>query len=664
MRAFVIRPFGIKSDLAGNLIDFEKVERELIGPALSQLGITGRTTEEITEAGNIREDMFQLLATADLVIADISVHNANVFYELGVRHALRDKRTFLIRCEADQFPFDLQTDRYLVYKRDSPAATVDVLAEALRQTRDAERRDSPIFLMLPELCPTDPARFLVVPPDFGEDVERAATAECVGDLALFASEVQGLPWEREGLRVLGRVQRRIMDYDGAIATWERLRKFDSEDTEANLQLGTLYARLEKPVESNFALRRVLKRSHLDQKDRAEALSLQARNLKDQWRQEWSTASEEERRSRALRSGFLKKCFECYEKAYLEDLNEYYGGLNAAAMLTVLVHLAAALPDVWTSLFDLPDEAQFELGKLRRRLDQLFRSVELTLHARSVRPTHEGTYDIWLDISRADLACLTAQNPARVESEYAKAFTSSGVGECFERNAVGQQLALYEQLGVLEDNVRAALRIVQSRGIGTAEPLKLSRVLLFTGHRIDDPGRTDPRFPPDREQAARAAIREAIVREVEAAAGQIVGLAGGASGGDILFHELCDELHVPTEMYLTLPPVDYIAASVASAGSDWVERFHKLRAGRPERVLSNSKELPRWLRCKQEYDVWQRANLWMLHNSLVNGPENITLIALWNGKIGDGPGGTEDMVNQARCRGARVVILDTTDIFNL
>src|SRR5437868_2326809 len=110
MRAFIIRPFGTKKDLQGKDIDFERVEHDLIGPALDRLGITGRTTGEFTEAGNIRLDMFQALVTADLVVADVSVGNANVFYELGIRHALREKRTFLIRCDGDKYPFDLETD--------------------------------------------------------------------------------------------------------------------------------------------------------------------------------------------------------------------------------------------------------------------------------------------------------------------------------------------------------------------------------------------------------------------------------------------------------------------------------------------------------------------------------------------------------------------------
>lgn len=86
--------------------------------------------------------MFQLLLTAERVIADLSIHNANVFYELGVRHALRDKRTYLIRSKSDDVPFDLKTQRYLEYDRDHPGASKEDLAVA-------------VFLIAPE--PADAA---------------------------------------------------------------------------------------------------------------------------------------------------------------------------------------------------------------------------------------------------------------------------------------------------------------------------------------------------------------------------------------------------------------------------------------------------------------------------------------------------------------------------
>ena len=53
MEAFIVRPFNTQME-----VDFEKVETELIRPALNELGLSGGTTGLIIEAGNIREDMF------------------------------------------------------------------------------------------------------------------------------------------------------------------------------------------------------------------------------------------------------------------------------------------------------------------------------------------------------------------------------------------------------------------------------------------------------------------------------------------------------------------------------------------------------------------------------------------------------------------------------
>src|SRR5260370_39281908 len=97
-RAFIIRPFGKKKDRAGREIDFDHLSDVLIEPALKAAGLGGGTTGEIIEAGNIREDMFGLIPKADIVRCDITVLNANVFYELGIRHALRKKRSLLSRC--------------------------------------------------------------------------------------------------------------------------------------------------------------------------------------------------------------------------------------------------------------------------------------------------------------------------------------------------------------------------------------------------------------------------------------------------------------------------------------------------------------------------------------------------------------------------------------
>ena len=661
MQAFIIRPFGEKKG-----IDFDRVEKELIDRSLEALEIRGRTTADSLKQGNIRTEMFQRLLTADLVIVDISIHNANVFYELGIRHALREKRTFIIRCEGkdlppDEVPFDIRTDRYLCYDPVKPESALGRLTEGLRQTIRSEDQDSPVFQLLPNLVEQDPAHFLVVPAGFREEVERALAARLAGDLDLLATEARGFKWEVEGLRFVGLAQFKLKAWQAACITWERVRRAHPDDLQANLLLGTIHQRLGDIARSDIAVKRVLDQRGLKADDRAEAFSLLARNAKARWKADWESFPAEQQRTRALRSGFLADAANFYSSAFKEYLNHFYSGLNALAMLTIQAELAAALPTVWEDGFDEPVEASRQLEAQRRQRDELSAAVGLSIGSALDRLKRESRTDIWAEISEADLCLLTTKRLGRVTSAYEKALAGA---DDFAVEAARDQIELYQGLAILNENVQAALsafppRTAKGQGPGNAW------VLLFTGHRIDDPGRPKPRFPANKEDVARKALRDAIESE-KVAAGEIAfGIAGGASGGDILFHEVCGELGISTKLFLAVPPEDFIKASVRSAGPQWIERFWRLRGRISEqRQLSDSEQLPVWLQEKEDYTVWQRNNLWELYNALAAAPDGVTLIALWNGEKGDGPGGTADLVEEAGERGAKTVILDTKQRFGL
>ena len=662
MRAFIIRPFGTKND-----INFDEVESKLIDPALNRLNITGRTTMEIRKQGNIRLDMFQKLLTADLVIADISIHNANVYYELGIRHALRGKHTFMIRArgadiKTEEVPFDLKTDRYLGYDGKNPAASVDDLFESLRQTINSEDHDSPVFQMLPDLAEQDRARFLPIPRDFREEVERANEAKELGDLELLAAEARGFEWEVEGLRVVGRAQFNLKAFEGARATWEAVRKIDPLDEEANTWLGTIYQRLGDLTSSDQALKRVLKRKELDKEGRAEVRSLLARNAKTHWTNEWrQAASLPERQRCALLSPYLDESLEAYECAFKEDLHHFYAGLNTLGMLAIQTKLAEMMPDVWAERFDDDDDGQGDLAARKKKIDKLCASVDLSVKAAAERLQREQQTDIWVAISEADFCLLTSKKAGKVSDAYRRALVGA---PAFVADALRRQLGLYQELGLFQENVAAALAVLPAGVSGPLSSVSSSnRVLLFTGHMIDAPGRTEPRFPADKVEIARQKIAEAVASEQEIAGGIAYGVAGCANGGDILFHQVCEAMGIPTRIFLAVPRELYIRESVAPAGPQWVEEFNRLVRSNPVRVLGESKDLPRWLQGKPDYNIWQRNNLWNLHNALAAaGGENVTLIALWNGATGDGAGGTADMVQKARDRGAKTIILDTKKIF--
>src|SRR6185503_2358293 len=109
------------------------------------------------------------------------------------RHALRDHGTFMLRCDGDAFPFDLQTDRYFTYDKQDPKASLTKLITALKSVKaeidkDRTAKDSPVFTSLPNLIEPDQSLFNPVPQDFGEEVARAVANKQDGDLALFSYE--------------------------------------------------------------------------------------------------------------------------------------------------------------------------------------------------------------------------------------------------------------------------------------------------------------------------------------------------------------------------------------------------------------------------------------------------------------------------------------------
>lgn len=660
MNAFVVRPFGKKEG-----IDFDRVHADLIAPVCLQFSIAAETTGAFAQAGNIRADMFERLMMADLVIADISIHNANVYYELGVRHALRDRKTILIRARQDDVPFDLRTDRYLEYQKDDPASARVALAEAVRQTLDSDKADSPVFQLVPGLRPQDPESLVPAPPLFSEAVRQAEAASDRTRLRLLAEEIASLDWAVPAWRVAGRAQMAIRHFAGARATFEDIRERRPNDVETNLLLATIYQRLGDLPASSAAIGRALaqnEQTHLSPSQRAEAAALHASNLKTRWANEWRAATADQRASAALRSGLLYDATTSYLQAFSEDQNHFYSGLNALALIVTAQALAQLRPIDWAGRFDTDTAADAELRALDTARARLDAAVQQSLDAAAYRAQGSTEVDIWRELSEADHALLTSTRPTYVARKYGDARrrladSAQAATVRFPAEAAARQISLYLELGVLVENSRAALAELgtgeSSTGVAPTPPPP-TRVVVFSGHRADATNRPSPRFPRSAEADVRAAIKALLEQERAEASGPLEGVAGGASGGDILFHEVCEELGIPTVVLLAIPADRYVVASVQDGGADWVERFWRLCRRLPPEVLGDSDDLPGWLSGVRGYSVWQRNNLWTLSNALSRDNAQVTMMLLWDGQPGNGPGGTADMATLARMRGVKVL----------
>jgi hypothetical protein len=478
---------------------------------------------------------------------------------------------------------------------------------------------------------------------------------------VLADEANEAEWQLAGLRAVAAAQFKLEAWPDAQATFESIRKLRPNDPDANLKLATVLQRLGDIDASSTALKRVAGSDDLTGDQRAEAWALQASNAKRLWQADWKDKPREARRAAALRSACLEQARAAYDKGFLVDQNHWYPGVNALALLVVTLKLAEAEPGVWAERFEDDEGAAAELEALQTERDILMGAVRRSLAASKFRAQD---YDAWADLTAADLTLLTTTKPTVAAQAYRKARARSAEAATgFLASSAARQLQLYLDLGVLAENAQAALEALELSPEPAAAPAApRTRTIVFSGHRIDEPGRGQPRFPASAEARATAMIRAALEEEKRrAGTSPIIGIAGGASGGDIIFHEQCADLGIATQLLLALPRDPFGAASVADAGPAWMDRYRALVGRLDVKILSQSEELPDWLAVRDDYSIWQRNNRWILHSATSRKDSDVSLIVLWDGKGGDGPGGTQDMVRLGQARGVRFVRLDATKL---
>jgi hypothetical protein len=154
MKCFVIMPFGNRLTDPQHRRQLDLLYEGLIQPAVESVRIPGRPEERISchrgdtepRPGEIITHIIENLVQADIAIADLSGRNPNVFYELGVRHAVNDN-TILIAQSEEDVPFDLRGQRLIIYQCDFEGgvrlrnALVDAIEDILRTPK---KIDNPV----------------------------------------------------------------------------------------------------------------------------------------------------------------------------------------------------------------------------------------------------------------------------------------------------------------------------------------------------------------------------------------------------------------------------------------------------------------------------------------------------------------------------------------
>jgi tetratricopeptide (TPR) repeat protein len=332
---FVLMPFGKKADARGTKVDFDAVYDLLIAPAVRDAGLEPlRADQEIT-GGLVHKPMFERLILADFAVGDLTTANANVFYELGVRHAVRPYSTVLIAADVKGLPFDVVADRVLPYsvERGVPSA-IDGdsanLTEQLEAARDAVC-DSPVFQLVDDLPVPQIDRLKT---DVFRD-EAAYSAEAKQRLAQARGEgVDALRKVEKSLGAPENVEagvlvdlylsyRALKAWDHMIALAERMPKPLSSTVLVREQLGFALNRAGRSKEAQDALEEVLDKHGPS----SETYGLLGRVYKDRW-------DAERGRNASAARGYLKQAIRTYKAGFEADWRDAYPGVNAVTLLEI------------------------------------------------------------------------------------------------------------------------------------------------------------------------------------------------------------------------------------------------------------------------------------------------------------------------------------------
>jgi len=191
---FVMMPFGVHDEYRDGVEESDYIYNEMIKPALEEALSSRQYTYHVhrevdkNTPGAITREIIRHIAAADIVIADLTGQNPNVFLELGVRFALRNKVTILLAQEKTITPFDISNYRTIFYKIVKKDNVICQIADAISVGLSPKRNsDSLVFdafeemsVVIPGYCEshshaTITDRTLMLWPEYWNRIEAICT---------------------------------------------------------------------------------------------------------------------------------------------------------------------------------------------------------------------------------------------------------------------------------------------------------------------------------------------------------------------------------------------------------------------------------------------------------------------------------------------------------
>ena len=340
---FVLMPFGKKPDAVGNTIDFDRVYDEIIKPAVEHSGLESIRADQEMGGGIIHKPMYERLILCEYALADLTTANANVFYELGLRHAVRPWSTVLISAGGGRLPFDIALLRVFPYKLKKngvpadAASDVKALAKRLKAAQaatDDEKpaTDSPLYQLVagyPNVADqvahekTDVFREQV---RYSEEAKsRLATArkQDIDSVRAVEKELGNLKKLEAGVLIdLLLSYRAVSGWTDMITLVKKMPRPVAATVMVQEQLAFALNRAGKGDDAEKVLTDLLAKRGPS----SETLGILGRVYKDRW--EAAVKTKKILQARAL----LEKALETYLSGFEADSRDAYPGINAVTLM--------------------------------------------------------------------------------------------------------------------------------------------------------------------------------------------------------------------------------------------------------------------------------------------------------------------------------------------
>jgi len=332
---FVLMPFSKKIDESGRVVEFDQVYDTIIRPAVEGSGLIPIRADEEIFGGIIHKPMFERLMLCDFAIADLTTANANVFYELGIRHGIRPHSTILIFAKGMRLPFDVAPLRALPYKLDSFGIPVEVdihrkkIMERLKECRNPID-DSPVFQLVSNMPRIDIARLKTDTfrdaVKYSHDMKkklRIARSKNSNAVATIEQELGSIIDVDPGVIIdLFLSYRAVEDWQSMVNLVNKMPPMLVQTVLVQEQLGFAHNRLENHTEAEHILTTVISKYGAS----SETNGILGRVYKDLWKKKAEAGQTR------IADGFLQKAIKNYLQGFEADWRDAYPGVNAVTLM--------------------------------------------------------------------------------------------------------------------------------------------------------------------------------------------------------------------------------------------------------------------------------------------------------------------------------------------